>query len=384
MYNPYERVNWSNVRRVPSATHMHLMSQSHFDNGYRFGIRHFPISNYYPSAPYDAKTRQSDFRLRQWWPATRDGKRIDPPINWNDIIDWPDELDEEYRQNFPFEVTPPVYDEIRGDVILSHNAEHHGFTNSNAHICSPGSSFASGTFDVHGNYHLNNHGFPVGFGGTWQEGFQGMLDGLDYPDAGGITINHPTWFSHFSDEAVFEMLDYDEAVMGIEIYNNYSGRRNWLENPDYVAPIEDQGFSVNMWDRILKTGRRCWGFCVPDHSVCGNGDWNGRSVLLVSDFTEYDCLRAYRLGQFYSCLKNSGLTVEEFSVNDLEVHVRLNAPAKIKFVSEAGVVQEASGTGASYSLPTSNGKPDLVYLRVEVSEDSGERLFLQPLLFPEG
>ena len=207
---------------------------------------------------------------------------------------------------------------------------------------------------------------------------------FDDDEMKGITINHPTWFSRFSDEAVFEMLDYDEAVMGIEIYNNYSGRRNWFENPDYVAPDEDQGFSVNMWDRILKTGRRCWGFCVPDHSVCGNGDWNGRSVLLVSDFAEYDCLRAYRLGQFYSCLKNSGLTVEEFSVNDSEVHVQLNAPAKIKFVSETGVVQEALGTRASYSLPTSNGELDLVYLRVEVTEDSGERLFLQPLLFPEG
>ena len=106
MYNPYENVNWSNVRRVPSATHMHLMSQSHFENGYRFGMRHFPISNYYPSAPYDATTRQSDFRLRQWWPATRDGKRIDPPINWNDIIDWSGEVEEEYRLDFPFEVTP--------------------------------------------------------------------------------------------------------------------------------------------------------------------------------------------------------------------------------------------------------------------------------------
>ena len=81
-------------------------------------------------------------------------------------------------------------------------------------------------------------------------------------------------------EVIFEMLDYDEAVMGIEIYNNYSARRNWLENPNYVAPEEDKGFSLNLWDRILRTGRRCWGFCVPDHSACGDGDWNGRSVLL--------------------------------------------------------------------------------------------------------
>lgn len=383
MYNPYEHVVWGSAQRVPSATHMHLMSQAHLDNGYRFGIRHFPISNYYPSVPYDAKTRQSDFRLKQWWPASRDGRQIDPPINWNDIVDWPEELEEEYRQLLPFEETSPVYDSVPEDVILSHNAEHHGFSNSNAHICSPGSSFASGTFDVHANYHLNSHGFPVGFGGTWEEGFQGMLKGLDYPDAGGITINHPTWFSRFRDEQVFKMLDFDPAVLGIEIYNNYSGRKNWFENPDYVAPDEEQGFSLNLWDRILKTGRRCWGFCVPDHSVCGNENWNGRSVLLVSEFSEYDCLRAYRLGQFYGCMQDSGLTIEEFDVSESEASVKLNSSARVRFVSDRGVLLDVVGKSASCNLPQVDGKANLIYLRIEVLEDSGERLFLQPVLFKE-
>ena len=45
---------------------MHIVNQENLDNGYRYGVRHFPISNYYPSAPYDANTRLSDFRLRQW------------------------------------------------------------------------------------------------------------------------------------------------------------------------------------------------------------------------------------------------------------------------------------------------------------------------------
>jgi hypothetical protein len=37
-----------------------------------------------------------------------------------------------------------------------------------------------------------------------------MIDGLDCPDGGGITINHPTWFSKFTDEQVLEMLDFDD------------------------------------------------------------------------------------------------------------------------------------------------------------------------------
>ena len=382
MNNPYEGVNWQRAIRVASATHMHLRDQRDLDNGYRYGLRHFPISNYYPSAPYNAGTRLSDFRLRQWWGTKRYGVPLNPPVNWNDIITWSDELEAPYKTDFPFTESEPVYRDIPKDVILSHNAEHHGFTNSRCHICSPGSSFASGTFDMHGgHYHLDKHGFPVGFGGTWQEGFEGMLQSLDFPDAGGITINHPTWFSHFSDDQVLEMLDFDEKVLGIEIYNDYSARRNWFEDPDYKAPPESgRGFSVNLWDRILSTGRRCWGFSVPDHSVCKDGNWHGRNILLVPEFTEYNCLKAYRQGQFYGCLKDSGLRIRDFEVTDSSISVSTNATARIKFVTEAGLARAIIGERAIYELTRRNGVPDWTYVRVEVEDDSGERLFLQPVM----
>ena len=68
MIDPYKGIQWQSVLRIGSANHMHMTNQKVLDNGYRHGIRHFPISNYYPSAPYDADTRPSDFRLRQHWP----------------------------------------------------------------------------------------------------------------------------------------------------------------------------------------------------------------------------------------------------------------------------------------------------------------------------
>lgn len=382
MNNPYTDVNWQRTFRVPSATHMHLMSQVNLENAYRYGIRHFPVSNYYPSAPYDATTRQSDFRLRQWWPARRDGKVLEPPINWNEVVNWIDEVEEPYRSAFPFKETGPVYEKIPDDAILSHNAEHHGFSNSRAHICSPGSSFASGTFDVHQHYRTRDHGFPVGFGGTWQEAFEGMIAHLDYPDGGGITINHPTWFTRFSDAEVLEMLDFDERVLGIEIYNDYSGRKNWFENPDYKAPDEPEvGFSLRMWDRVLATGRRCWGFCVPDHSAAGAKDWNGRCVLLVSEFTEHACLKAYREGRFYGCLKNNGLTVQSFEATNAAISVQLNRAAKVRFISDAGELCSGTGERMACDIPQKNGAPGVTYVRVEVSDDSGERLFLQPVMW---
>ena len=52
MINPYKCLDWQSVSKIGSATHMHIANQKELDNGYKYGIRHFPISNYYPSAPY--------------------------------------------------------------------------------------------------------------------------------------------------------------------------------------------------------------------------------------------------------------------------------------------------------------------------------------------
>ena len=306
MFNPYENINWPSVMRVGSATHMHMTRQCDLDNAYKYGIRHFPISNYYPSAPYDAQTRPSDFYLHQHWPAKKsDGTQLEPPVNWNDIITWGHELDEPYQSRLPFKQGELAFTNIPDDVIISPNAEHHGFSNSEAHICCPGSTFISGNIDPQGNkYKVTAHGFCCGFGGTWQEAFREMRDHMKYPDAGGITINHPTWFSRFTDDQVIEMLDFDASVLGIEIYNDYSAKKDWSQTPYCTPPSESRpGLSTNMWDRILSTHRRCFGFCVPDHSVESGTNWHGRNVLLVNEFTEHACLKAYRQGRFYGCLK---------------------------------------------------------------------------------
>ncbi|PCJ56944.1 MAG: hypothetical protein COA79_17555 [Planctomycetota bacterium] len=63
MFNPYSNINWNSVNRIASATHMHIPNQQILDNGYQHGIRHFPISNYYPSAPHDENTRRSTSRF---------------------------------------------------------------------------------------------------------------------------------------------------------------------------------------------------------------------------------------------------------------------------------------------------------------------------------
>jgi hypothetical protein len=82
-------------------------------------------------------------------------------------------------------------------------------------------------------------------------------------------------------------------------------------------------------------------------------------------------------------MQNSGLAVEDFNVSESKVSVQLNSSARVKFVSDRGVLLDVVGKSVSCDLPQVDGKADLVYVRVEVLEDSGERLFLQPVLFRE-
>jgi len=384
LFNPYSNINWESVNRIPSATHMHIPNQQILENGYQYGMRHFPISNYYPSAPHDENTRRSDFTLHQHWPAKLlNGETLSPPINWNEIITWQDELVEPFSTNLPFSEEELMFPNVPEDLIFSPNAEHHGFTNSKAHICCPGSSFISGNIDPQGNkYNLHKHGFIVGFGDTWQNAFDLIFKELKFADAGGITINHPTWFSKLPEAQIFEMLDYDERVLGIEIYNDSVGRKDWSIDPNYEPPDEKKyGYSTNLWDKILGTGRRCWGFSVPDHGVELGADWKGRNILLVPEFTDYNCLKAYRHGNFYGCLKDNGLRVLSFNASESKLEVKTNRQATFKFITEKGIVKQSDGYEACFEISQEKNNLNLVFARLEISDNTGECLFLQPIMY---
>ena len=61
--------------------------------------------------------------------------------------------------------------------------------------------------------------------------------------------------------------------------------------------------------------------------------------------------------------------------------VGVSAPATISFVTEAGVVSTVEGERATYEIPRKDGSPGLTYVRIQVADDSGERLFLQPVVY---
>ncbi|HVS96644.1 MAG TPA: hypothetical protein VHE54_09150 [Puia sp.] len=373
--NPYEGVQWNSCRYVLSATHVHVENQEKLDKYYQhFGLRHFPISNYYPSAPtYPiGSIRLNQYAVEQDFPGVVDGKLESGPFRWNDIIEkgpkaWADELPADVKARLPFQLGEPIFKNVPGDIIVSPNAEHHSFTNAPLHACAPGSMYASGNFDVHDVFHTKEHGYAMGTGLNWEDAFRRMLDKLLFADGGGITINHPLW-SGLTFEQVVRMLDFDNRVLGIEVYNDTCVT-------GYGDPY--RGWAHQLWDQVLGTGRRCLGFFVPDHTI-----GRGKSMLLVPEFTEHECLRAYRKGAFFGVLDGSGLRFTHIGLTSDELRVSLNNRAAVRAITDKGITHLGSGPEVVFKIPMgADGTPQIRYVRVEANDDSSEQLFSQPIRF---
>jgi hypothetical protein len=214
-----------------------------------------------------------------------------------------------------------IFTNVPGDVIISPNAEHHNFTNAKLHANGLGSLYSSGNFDAHDVFKTQEHGYAIGTGLPWEVVFKKILERLLFPDAGGITINHPVW-SELPFEQVIAMLDFDSRVLGIEVYNDSS------------EIFSGKGWSADMWDEILRACRKCFGFFVPDHTLA-----RGRNVLLVPSSTEHECLKAYRAGNFYGSLIGSELQFRKICLHGNRVEVILSDPAVIHFITDKGLVQ---------------------------------------------
>ena len=301
IYNPYDGVSFSS--QILGISHAHCVDQTQFETLYDGGIRHFAISNYYPSAPCY-------------------------PLSDN-------------------------FSDVPNDAISSSNAEFARMTNitSHCHLNGLGSTFSAGTAED-----TSPHT-------TWQVLMDNVLSHMMYEDAGGITINHPVW-SGLSFDEVCDLFDYDERVLGIEIYN-------------HSCEVQTQnGWATSLWDEVLKTGRVCFGFAVPDHGAQYQSQWPwyGMNVLL-SQPNDEDCLKAYRSGAFYSRLKNTELKFSSISVNKYgRVTVRTENADSITFVVN-GTRHTVQGNSAEYV----NSGAD-IYCRVE-AEGLGDKIFSNPVVY---
>jgi hypothetical protein len=244
------------------------------------------------------------------------------------------------------------------DVIQIPNAEQHGFTNTvgACHLNSVGSMFASGK-------PLGQT--PIGVNDTWEHAIIKINREMIFDDGGGITINHPAW-SQLTLQNVCDFLDYSDTVIGIEIYNQSSEIDNGT------------GWALDLWDEVLKTGRRCYGFAVPDHkaeSETTGTEWFGSIRLIVSEKTQHACLKAIRDGAFYSQIKWTSLALTDITVNGRNVSVTVNETANIRAISDGEVINTVTGTTMNVSVPNS-----ATYVRFEI-ETSDDAIYTNAIMY---
>jgi hypothetical protein len=237
--------------------------------------------------------------------------------------------------------------------------------------------------------------FRAALDGTRKDAAGRPIEGLLYPDGGGITINHP----QSSLKLVLEALDFDPRVLGIEVWNQHRG---------FGGP--QAGF-YRLWDEVLRAGRPCFGFFVKDHMFFGRG----RNVLLMAEPAtagrqerEHAALRTYREGRFFglvgalavdqagrvtapydhTAFRFTRIAVQETAAHEpagVEVAVtgadRSKRPqTQIRFVTEAGVAQVANGERAYFAFPRdAAGAIRCRYVRVEAFAYPRTHLGGQPL-----
>lgn len=378
--NPYKNINWNKIKKIRSTTHIHITDQKGMNRAKDWGYEHLPVSNYYPSTPYYPieKIRQNQFKVKQNFGVTHivDGisEYIEGPFYWNEIImdkktGWYNSLPPNQQKELPFKEGDFIYTNVPKNIIFSPNAEHHAFINTggNVHINAVGSLYSSGTFDARNKFKTfwggGNYSYGVGL--PWQDAFQSIVEKLLFKDGGGITINHPTWSGDDLPQSLIEeMLDFDKHVLGIEVLSSGT-------------------WDLELWNKILRTGRKCFGFFVPDWSVQTNEPENGGfNVLLVNEFTEHACLKAYQDGTFWGSHHGSeNFIFKHISLNDDKLSIEISSKAKISIITDNGISIKDNSAHTLYKIPLSaHGMPTIKYVRIE-ADNGYEKIFSQPIRF---
>lgn len=311
MINPYQNVNWETVNKVQSCSHEHCENQSQFTTLMQSsGLYHVCVSNYYPSEPLYPIPYISDLQF-----------------------------------------------------IASPNAEHHTLSIKNIskgrlHINGLGSFFESGS---------PRGESPVGCNyANVSDIIPRIIDDLQYDDGGGVTINHPFW-SGLTAKDIIDILDVDDRVLGLEVFNSY--KEHYTDNVLDESMVEN----IALWDSVLSTGRRCWGFCVADHQGQITPTWEGRNMLLVGDVTDHNCLKAYRNGEFYGKLGTTNLVFDSIYFDGSVLTVEAENADQIKVVID-GLQSNYNSQHVSVNIPNS-----AVYVRVEAHTEY-DSIFSNPII----
>ena len=383
--HPYKGIDWATAHQIRGTTHVHCKTQADLDVILK-RIEFLTLSNYYPSAPWWplAKMTENYYRLHHDFPVMVKGKRVEGPFDWNKIVgQWIKDLPPELQKEYPFKEGGKIFKALPEGVLEAPNAEHHSFRLENGrghprlHMNSPGSRFASGTFDQWQKRRFQTGergGYHFGSGELWSTAIDRMIAELIYPDGGGVTINHPVW-SSYDRMFILKILDHDPRVLGMEVI---------------------EGGATNgeaYWDWVLATGRQCFGFFVPDHNIRRKDGAFGVNVLVTSERTVHACLKAYRDGNFYGAKRGlNELKFTRISFSGTTVEAETDKPARLEVITGLGVVKsEKKSTAIKWTMDKeyewSGPRNDVhIFARIKAYalDGSGEELFTQPYMLVPG
>lgn len=450
--SPYEEVDWNNCDAIHSMSHQHQGTTDSSRHLFvEMGYRHFAFSNYYPSAP---TMLPDEFREKNpeitWAPNAEQHSFLDSGLHFNSLgsklhSGYGKYLSSAQRNSAPIEYEfegISVFDEERPwegvyrlDLTLTKSGELDSdeavgvLTVSGANGSARSDDFPDegpvvkraisvGKQTIYLRAHSDVIGISLDYDsqqfavtqcrlmqGTnrpWRDVFRAALDGekrvgemsggLLYPEGGGITLNHPTG----KIDGYLEMLDFDHRVLGIEVWNQltsgFGSNRGF-----YDSKTKAPAYFYELWDEILATGRRCWGFFVKDHNTYGRG----RNVLVVPPIAglptaerEATLLRAYRNGSFFGSVaaiasNEEGKVIPPYDKSDfrfqriqlrrdregrtasVEVEVTgndltLRPNVQIRFITEKGVAAIIDATEGEFVLSSDNADSPLPkFIRIE-------------------
>jgi hypothetical protein len=178
-----------------------------------------------------------------------------------------------------------------------------------------------------------------------------------------VTLNHPSW-SRTDRETLLNAGNY----FAIEIYNHTS---------EYDERL---GFATDLWDFLLRRGRKIWGMAVDDAHYYDTDRADGGWVMVKSkEFTHESLMESLLSGRFYS---SSGPEIRDIRIEDGEVIVECSPVNAIHFITyeRRGKSIRANGNGPLTSARwTLHG--DELYVRVECEDFNGKSAWSNPMYY---
>lgn len=190
-------------------------------------------------------------------------------------------------------------------------------------------------------------------------------------EAGGTPhINHPNfgWAIGGGDLAALERYRLLEIFNGHPTVNNLGGGD--------VPGMEE------VWDRLLRAGRRVYGIAVDDAHYFKR-PWDPKApkpgqgwvVVRAPRLEAAAIVASLEAGEFYA---STGVTLEAYDADSTAITLRAKADGDARFrstlIDASGVVDRADGPAARFTLAGRRG-----YARVVVTDSNGGTAWTQPV-----